>query len=81
MSPLSRQVFSTQDEARQKLKICPDSTRNKLSESDFKNSVHGNGKRLSTQFLENDEIFFHLAVMSQCEQGGEGQIWDSAYAD
>ncbi len=39
------------------------------------------GKHLSTQFLENDEIVFHLAVMSQCEKGGEGHIWDSAYAD
>jgi hypothetical protein len=41
----------------------------------------GNGKCPSTKFLENDEIVFHLAVMSQCEQGGEGHIWDSAYAD
>ncbi len=32
-------------------------------------------------FLENDEIEFHLAVMSQFEQGGEGHIWDSADAD
>ncbi len=32
-------------------------------------------------FLENDEIVFHLEAMSQCEQGGEGHIWDSAHAD
>ncbi len=32
-------------------------------------------------FWENDEIVFHLAAMTQCEQGGEGHIWDSAYAD
>ncbi len=32
-------------------------------------------------FLENDEIVFYLAAMTQCEQGGEGHIWDSAYAD
>jgi hypothetical protein len=35
----------------------------------------------STQFLEKDEIVFHLAAMSQSEQGGEGPIWDSAPAD
>jgi hypothetical protein len=29
-------------------------------------------------FLENDEIVFHLAGMTQCEQGGEGHIWDSS---
>ncbi len=26
--------------------------------------------------LENDEIVFHFAAMTQCEQGGGGQIWD-----
>ncbi len=31
--------------------------------------------------LENDEIVFPLAAMSQSEQGGECHIWDSAYAD
>jgi hypothetical protein len=36
--------------------------------------LNGNGKLLSTQFLENDEVAFHLAAMSQCEQGGEGHI-------
>jgi hypothetical protein len=44
-------------------------------------SPNGNEKRPSTQFLENDEIVFHLAAMSQCEQEGEGHIWDSAHAD
>ncbi len=44
-------------------------------------SPTGNGKHLSTQFLVNDEIVFHLTAMSQCEQGGEGHIWDSAHAD
>jgi hypothetical protein len=29
-------------------------------------------------FLENNEIVFHLAAMTQCEQGGEGHIWDSS---
>ncbi len=29
-------------------------------------------------FLENDEIVFHLMAMTQCEQGGEGHIWDSS---
>ncbi len=37
--PLSRQVFSAQDGARQKLKICPEPSGNKLSESVLKNSV------------------------------------------
>ncbi len=37
-------------------------------------SPNGNKKCHSTQFSENDEIVFHLAVMSQCEQGGEGHI-------
>jgi hypothetical protein len=36
----SRQVFSAQDGARQKLKICPELSGNELSESVFKNSVH-----------------------------------------
>jgi hypothetical protein len=31
--------------------------------------------------MENDEIIFHLVVMSQFEQGGEGHVWDSAHAD
>ncbi len=44
-------------------------------------SPNGNKKHLSTQFLENDEIIFHLAAMSQCEQEGEGHIWDTACAD
>ncbi len=43
--------------------------------------LSGNGKRPRTQFCENDEIVFHLAAMSQCEQGGEGHIYDSGYAD
>ncbi len=72
-----------QDSARQKLKIC--------LEISFLNmflkilyavcSPNSNRKRPSTQFLENDEIVFHLGAMSQCEQGGEGHIWDSAHAD
>ncbi len=37
--PFSRWVFSAQDGARQKLKICPEPSVNKLSESVFKNSV------------------------------------------
>ena len=37
--PFSRRVFSAQDGARQKLKICPEPSGNKLSESVFKNSV------------------------------------------
>ncbi len=44
-------------------------------------SPNGNGKRLSTQFLENDEIVFHLVTVSHCKQRGEGHIWDSAHAD
>jgi hypothetical protein len=39
VSPFSRQVFSAQDGARQKLKIFPKPSGNKLSESVFKNSV------------------------------------------
>jgi hypothetical protein len=38
--PLSRQVFSAQGGVRQKLKVCPEPSGNKLSESFFKNSVH-----------------------------------------
>jgi hypothetical protein len=37
--PFSRRVFSAQDGARQKLKICPEQSGNKLSESVIKNSV------------------------------------------
>ncbi len=29
-------------------------------------SLNGNGKRPSAQLFENDEIVFHLVVMSQC---------------
>ncbi len=29
-------------------------------------------------FFENNEIVFYLAAMTQCEQGGEGHIWDSS---
>ncbi len=29
-------------------------------------------------FLEDDEIVFHLAAITQCEQGGGGHIWDSS---
>ncbi len=47
---------------------------------DFSNP-NGNGKRPSTQFWENNEIVFHLVAMSQCEQGGEGRIWDLAHVD
>jgi hypothetical protein len=32
-------------------------------------------------FVENDEIVFHLAAMSQCEQGSEGHTGDSAHVD
>jgi hypothetical protein len=72
VSPIYRWVFSAQDGARE---ICPEPSGNKLSESVLKilNIIccpNGYGKRLSTQFLENDEIVFHLAAMSQCEQGG-----------
>jgi hypothetical protein len=64
----------------------PEPSGNKLSESVLKVlnvvcSPNSNGKRPRLNFLENDDIVFHLAVMSQCEQGGEGHIWDSAYAD
>ncbi len=38
--PFSRQVFSDQDGARQKLKICSEPSGNKLSESVSKNYVH-----------------------------------------
>jgi hypothetical protein len=44
-------------------------------------SPNGNGKHPSIHFLENDEIVFHLAAMSQCKQGGEGHIWNSAHAE
>jgi hypothetical protein len=37
--PFSRRVFSAQDGARQKLRICPEPSGNKLSESVFKKSV------------------------------------------
>jgi hypothetical protein len=40
VSPLCRRVFSAQDGARQKLKICPELSGNRLSDSVFKNSVH-----------------------------------------
>ncbi len=40
VSPFSRRVFLTQDGGRQKLRTCPEPSRNKLSESVFKNSVH-----------------------------------------
>jgi hypothetical protein len=36
-------------------------------------------ERLSTSFLEKNEIVFHLAAISQCEGGGEGHIWDSTH--
>jgi hypothetical protein len=86
VSPLFRRVFSAQDGARQKLKICPEPSENKLPGLFLKIlyfvcSPNYNGKCLSTQFLENDEIVFYLAAMSQCEQGGEGHIWDSAHKD
>jgi hypothetical protein len=44
-------------------------------------SVNSNGKCPSTQFFENNEIVFHLALMSQCEERGESHLWDSAHAD
>jgi hypothetical protein len=59
VSPLSRRIFSAQDGARQKLKTCPEPSGHKLSESNF---------------FGDDEIVFHLAAMSQCEQGDEGHI-------
>ncbi len=62
-----------QDGARQKLKICPEPSGNKLSYVVC--SPNSKGKRLSTQFVENDENLFHLAVMSQCEPGGDGHIF------
>jgi hypothetical protein len=40
VSPLFRRVFSAQDGDRQKLKICPEPSGNKLSEFVFKISVH-----------------------------------------
>jgi hypothetical protein len=51
----------------------------------FQNSVHfcsSNDKVISlrTSFLEKDEMVFHLAAISQCEEGGEGHIWDSTHA-
>ncbi len=53
--------------------------RNKLSEYVFFfNSVRRlqpeQQLRPNTEFLENDKIVFHLAAMSQCEQGGKGHI-------
>jgi hypothetical protein len=56
VSPLSRQVFSAQDGARQKLKICPEPSGNKLSEYFLKIlyvvcSPNGKRKRPSTQFF------------------------------
>jgi hypothetical protein len=67
-------------------KTCPEPSGNKLSESVFKIlfvvcSLKGNGKRLNTKFLKDDEIVFHLAAMSQCEQRSEGHIWNSAHED
>jgi hypothetical protein len=41
---------------------------------------NSNIKHPATSFLEKDEIVFHLAAMSQCAEGGEGHICDSAYA-
>jgi hypothetical protein len=72
--PLSRWVFSAQDGARQKLKTCPEPSGNKLSESFLKIlhvvcSSKGNGNVRVINFLENDEIVFYLAAMTQCEQG------------
>jgi hypothetical protein len=83
---LSRQV-SAQGGARKRLKYA----QNRLERS-FLNifltfyvfvvcSPRDKRKRPSIQFSENDEIIFHLAAMSQCEQGGEGLIWNSAHAD
>jgi hypothetical protein len=56
VSPLYRQVFLAQDGARQNLKICPEPSGNKLSESILKILyvvciLNGNGKRPSTQFF------------------------------
>jgi hypothetical protein len=42
-------------------------------------SLNVNIKRPIITFLENDNIVFHFATMSQCEKGGEVQIWDSAH--
>ncbi len=81
MSPLSSWVFSAQGGARQKLKICPELPGNKLSESVRCLSPSSNGKRPSTQFLENDEIVFHLAAVSQCEQEVRVIYRISSYAD
>ncbi len=72
MSPIYKWVFSAQDSAR---KVCPEPSGDKLSESVLKIlyvvcSPNGYGKCPSTQFLENDEIVFHLAAMSPCESGG-----------
>ncbi len=72
MSPIYGWVFSAQDGSR---KMCSEPSGNKLSESVLKIlyvvcSPNSYGKRPSTQFLENDEIVFHLAAMSLCEQGG-----------
>jgi hypothetical protein len=79
MTLLSRQVFSAQGRPRKKLKICPE-----FPGKSFLNiylnilyvvcSPNGNGKVLSPQFLENDESVFHLAAMSQYEQGSEGHV-------
>jgi hypothetical protein len=55
-----------------------------LSESVLKKFCTLSVARMATEnirvlnFLENDEIAFHLAAMTQCEQGGEGHIWDSS---
>ncbi len=74
-----REGFSAQDGARQKLKICPELSGNKLSESVFKNSGRLSVAQTATKnirvlnFLENDKIIFHLAAMSH--------TWDSAHAD
>jgi hypothetical protein len=58
----------------QKVKVCPESSGNELSEYILKIlyvgcSPNGNGKRLATSLLEKHDIVFCLPSISQCEEG------------
>ncbi len=73
---LSRRVFSAQNGSR-KVFFMSEPSLNGLSGNVFKIlydvcGLNGNVKHPIIQFSENDNIFFHLAAMSQCEKGGEG---------
>ncbi len=65
-----------QDDSRQTLKICPEPSGNKLSEYVLLCTLPVAWMRteniLSLNCWEMIKILFHLAAMSQCEQGGWG---------